>query len=175
MKRALAVTAVAAFSFGCAGTLAAAPSGSLASAAWALGTDTTNVFREHGSADLVGDASTATFQAGGEIVEHGADGNFEFEHGSAQPATLFEALTEGGTATPLQIGSADGQNVTALVTGVESGATADIESWGATTLDRYGRLHVNGIVLYSLQRRGRSVLAALLPNGTSQILQPAAP
>ena len=177
------VAAVAATAFLCAAGAAVAanrlaPRANAAATHWSVGTGSAVLSRAHLSSDLVGHADDATFQ-GDSIAEQGADGNFEFEHGADVPTTTLDARTAAGAPTSLRIGSSDGQNVTALTVPAPSGMTDDIQSWqvgtkAPTAIDRLGRLRLNGIVIVTTTRNGRTILAAVLPDGSVQVLVPVA-
>lgn len=148
-------------------------------AAWSIGfRDGANLFRMPGSSVLYGNAQDATFQ-GRRYIEIGQDGNFEFEHAYGTVESRFDARTIDGSHTPIQIGLADGQNVTPLVVPGNPRMTVDIQSWqvGAATpsgIDLHGRVRLNGIVLFPLVRNSRVQLYAVLPDGTLQHLVPVA-
>lgn len=147
--------------------------------AWSVGNDAANFFHQAGDTTLNGNAVTATFQ-GTRITESGNDGNFEFEHPFSSLQTTFDAVTASGQPTPMEIGRAGGQNVTAGVVPGGNEQTVDNQSWQVgtalpTAINLYGRLRPNGIVLLPLVRGRKVRLYAILPNGTVPRLQPVGP
>lgn len=146
-------------------------------AVWSIGyRDGSNFNRPVGTDKLSGTGTIATFH-GKRYLETGQDGNFEFEHAYGNPNTTFDARTSDGAPTPIEIGRADGQNVTPLVVPVSPNMKNDAQSWqlGDATpsaIDGHGRLRLDGIVLYPLVRNGHVTLYAVLPDGTVQRLVP---
>jgi hypothetical protein len=160
----------------CTRRVAAARAGAGA-AAWELGNESVHLLRRDGTSVLDVRAGSAEL-GGASVVERGADGNAEFEHGPATTASIFDSRAPDGSATPLQIGLADGQDLTALLVSAPAGQTHDVQSWllgrqAPTGIGPLGRLRLNGVILLALQRRRGIVLAAILPDGSVQTLAPA--
>lgn len=178
----LAATAIVAFVAAGGGALA---SNRIDGAVWGLGGNDAQVFQAAGEKNL--QTVSGTFDAEAQrIVSQSAGGNFEFEHNPGAAASDLQALDPAGHSTPLQLGTADGQDVTAVVvtgnavTGTGPKTTA-VQSWrrggrAVSEIDRLGRLRLGGIVLEPVVgAQGRVALEAILPDGSKQRLVPAAP
>ena len=114
--------------------------------------------------------------SGQKVVIASRAGNFEFEHSLGLPDSTLVAADTSGRPTPIQIGVADGQNITPLIVSGGNGMTPYLQSWqlGGHQLSGIGptgHLRLNGIALKPVIGQDGSIeLQAVLPDGSTQLL-----